>query len=41
MVQGNFKEVYELIRTFEHYQTKENKELDTLLQTAKEKYEKS
>lgn len=40
MVQGSFKEIYELLITFSRYQTKASPELDSLLQKAKEKYEK-
>ncbi|MBO0410113.1 ketopantoate reductase family protein [Enterococcus hulanensis] len=41
MVQGDFKEVQQLIIDFEQYQTKKSPKLDSLLQAAKEKYEKS
>lgn len=41
MVQGDFKEVQQLIIDFEQYQTKASLRLDSLLQAAKEKYEKS
>lgn len=41
MVQGNFKEVYELIAAFEHYQIRTSPQLDPVLQAAKDKYEKS
>lgn len=41
MVQGDFKEVQQLIIDFEQYQTKTSPKLDSLLQAAKEKYEKS
>lgn len=41
MVQGNFKEVYELIAAFEHYQIRTSPQLDSVLQAAKDKYEKS
>ena len=41
MVQGDFKEVQQLIIDFEQYQTKASPKLDSLLQAAKEKYEKS
>lgn len=41
MVQGDFKEVQQLIIDFEQYQTKASPRLDSLLQAAKEKYEKS
>lgn len=41
MVQGDFKEVQQLIIDFEQYQTKTSPRLDSLLQAAKEKYEKS
>lgn len=41
MVQGDFKEVQQLIIDFEQYQTKVSPKLDSLLQAAKEKYEKS
>lgn len=41
MVQGDFKEVQQLIIDFEQYQTKASPKLDSMLQAAKEKYEKS
>ena len=41
MVQGNFKEVYDLIIDFEQYQIEPSPRLDSVLQAAKEKYEKS
>lgn len=41
MVQGNFKEVYDLMAAFEHYQIRTSPKLDPVLQAAKEKYEKS
>lgn len=41
MVQGNFKEVYDLIIDFEQYQKEPSPRLESVLQAAKEKYEKS
>lgn len=41
MVQGNFNEVYELMAAFEHYQMTASPRLDSVLQAAKEKYEKT
>lgn len=41
MVQGDFKEVQQLIIDFEQYQTIASPKLDSMLQAAKEKYEKS
>ena len=41
MVQGDFKEVQQLIIDFEQYQTKKSPKLDSMLQAARKKYEKS
>ncbi|MGF2942479.1 ketopantoate reductase family protein [Enterococcus xiangfangensis] len=41
LVQGTFKEIYHLIQSFERYQTIPAPQLDSLLQAAKEKYERS
>ena len=41
MVQGDFKEVQQLIIDFEQYQTKASPKLDSMLQAARKKYEKS